>query len=255
MNKIEPLKDNISSVELVQSVGTDKSVVNSARVSFGGDNNAELDSKDIKLIKYLLKHNHMSPFEHNSLTFKIVTPLFVARQWMRHRIGVSYNEISGRYVEVEDRVYTPIDFRQQAKSNRQASIEANSNLDQYKAHSIWEEAYKKSKETYDELLRLGVTREQARGILPQAMFTEFYFTCNLRSLIHFINLRDHEGAQWEIQQYAKAMYQLAQPIFPETFAALEEIENAKEQEKELAAKYAAIVNEINLNFDLGLDLV
>lgn len=220
-----PLNDEIGSVALVQHVGDDKSVVNAARVSFGGDNTLPFDEKDAKLIRYLLKHEHGSPFEHNSLTFKIVAPIFVIRQWMRHRVGVSYNEISGRYVEVLEQFYTPEKFRQQAKSNRQASIEATDSLDQEQAHQVWENAWKQAFQAYQDLLALGVTREQARGVLPLTMYSEFYFTCNLRSLFHFLALRDHPGAQWETQMYARALAQLAEPLFPSSFEAWRSLHN------------------------------
>ncbi|WP_034344067.1 FAD-dependent thymidylate synthase [Deinococcus misasensis] len=220
-----PLNDEIGSVALVQHVGDDKSVVNAARVSFGGDNTLPFDEKDAKLIRYLLKHEHGSPFEHNSLTFKIVAPIFVIRQWMRHRVGVSYNEISGRYVEVLEQFYTPEKFRQQAKSNRQASIEATDSLDQEQAHQVWENAWKQAFQAYQDLLALGVTREQARGVLPLTMYSEFYFTCNLRSLFHFLTLRDHPGAQWETQMYARALAQLAEPLFPSSFEAWRSLHN------------------------------
>lgn len=220
-----PLNDEIGSVALVQHVGDDKSVVNAARVSFGGDNTLPFDEKDAKLIRYLLKHEHGSPFEHNSLTFKIVAPIFVIRQWMRHRVGVSYNEISGRYVEVNEQFYTPEKFRQQAKSNRQASIEATDSLNQEQAHQVWENAWKQAFQAYQDLLALGVTREQARGVLPLTMYSEFYFTCNLRSLFHFLALRDHPGAQWETQMYARALAQLAEPLFPSSFEAWRSLHN------------------------------
>jgi len=218
-----PLQDGIGSVALIQHVGDDKAIVNAARVSFGGDNALPFDERDSKLIRYLLKHQHGSPFEHNSLTFKVVAPIFVVRQWMRHRIGVSYNEISGRYVEIEERIYTPVTFRQQARNNRQASVEADERLDQARAHDAWDAAWRHAYGTYQELLRLGVTREQARGVLPQAAYTEFYFTCNIRSLLHFVGLRDHKGAQYEIQKYAQALAALAEPLFPVTFAAWREL--------------------------------
>ena len=220
---LHPLQDGIGSVALVQHVGDDKAIVNAARVSFGGDNTLPLTDRDEKLIAYLLRHQHGSPFEHNSLTFKVVAPIFVARQWFRHRIGVSYNEISGRYVEVEERIYVPREFRAQAKSNRQASVEAGDTLDQASAHDVWQSVWQQSYAAYQELLTLGVTREQARGVLPQAAYTEFYFTCNVRSLLHFIGLRDHPGAQFEIQKYAQALTELAEPLFPVTFRAWRDV--------------------------------
>lgn len=144
---------------------------------------------------------------------------FVANGMVVHN---SYNEISYRYVEVEERFYTPRAFRAQARSNRQASVEAGDDFDQAQAHDLWTRAWRVAFGTYQELLTLGVTREQARGVLPVASYTEFYFTCNLRALLHFLELRDHPGAQWEIQRYAQALAQLAEPLFPVTFKAWRE---------------------------------
>jgi len=220
-----PLEDGIGSVALVQQVGDDKSIVNAARVSFGGDNTLPFDERDSKLIKYLLKHHHGSPFEHNSLTFKVVAPIFVVRQWQRHRVGVSYNEISARYVEVLERFYTPLEFRQQAKNNRQASVQASESFEQDTARALYESAWKASFEAYHQLLELGVAKEQARSVLPVTQYTEFYFTCNLRSLFHFLGLRDHAGAQWEIQQYARALTQLSESLFPAAFQAWRELQS------------------------------
>ncbi|GAA5513227.1 flavin-dependent thymidylate synthase [Deinococcus carri] len=212
-----PLGDGLGSVSLVQSVGDDKMITNAARVSFGGDSNAPLNERDEKLIRYLLRHQHGSPFEHNLITFKIVCPIFVDRQLVRHRVGVSKNEISGRYVEMQERNFTPPSFRKQAPSNRQASVEDDGTLDQAAAARVWEEAWRQAFGAYQELLALGVTREQARGVLPLSLYTESYYTFNVRSLLHFLELRDHEGAQYETRLYARAMAELAGPLFPVTF--------------------------------------
>lgn len=220
---LDPLEDGISMVKLIMFAGEDKSVVNAARVSFGGDDEEELDERDVKLINYLMKEHHGSPTEHNLMTFKVVCPIFVDRQWVRHRVGVSKNEISGRYVEMQERYYTPKSFRMQAKSNRQASVEADDSLNQEVAVAIWEDAWRQAYKAYQALIELGVTREQARGVLPLTLYTESYYSFNLRSLMHFIALRDHAGAQWEMQQYAKALYELALPLFPETLAAFERL--------------------------------
>ncbi|WP_425146684.1 FAD-dependent thymidylate synthase [Deinococcus sp.] len=224
-----PLDDALGSVALVQHVGDDKMIVNAARVSFGGDSDAPLSARDEKLIAYLLRHQHGSPFEHNLITFKVVCPVFVDRQMVRHRVGVSKNEVSGRYVEVQERLYTPVLFRKQAPSNRQASVPDDGTLDQQAAAAAWENAWRASSAAYQQLLGLGVTREQARGVLPQAMYTESYYTFNVRSLLHFLSLRDHEGAQYETRQYAHAMRALAQPLFPVTFAAWEALEGRPER--------------------------
>ena len=141
-----------------------------------------------------------------------------------HRIGVSKNEISGRYVELEDRNYKPMKFRAQAKSNRQASVEDTEGVvDQCKADYVYREAWKNAWQAYQDLLFLNVTREQARGVLPLSLYTESYYTFNVRSLLHFIELRDHPGAQWEMVQYARAMTELVEPLFPVTFAAWREL--------------------------------
>ena len=214
-----PLSDGIGMVALVQHSGDDKMVVRAARVSFGGDSDAPLTGRDEKLIAYLLKHKHGSPFEHNLITFKVICPIFVDRQLVRHRVGVSKNEVSARYIEVQERDYKPAQFRKQAKSNRQASVEDDGTLDQSLARDIWASASETAFKAYHQLLELGVTREQARGVLPLSLYTESYYTFNVRSLLHFLELRDHEGAQFETRLFARAMAELAEPLFPVTFAA------------------------------------
>ena len=141
---------------------------------------------------------------------------FVANGMVVHN---SKNEISARYTEVQERLYTPASFRRQAKSNRQASVDDDGTLDQAAALAAWRAAWDASYAAYRQLLALGVTREQARGVLPQALYTESYYTFNLRSLLHFLALRDHEGAQYETRLFARAMKQLAEPLFPVSFAA------------------------------------
>jgi len=241
-NATYPLGDEIGFVALIQHVGDDSGIVNSARVSLGKHSDALLkDTKDIftkeqeetleaaqdkdrKLIKYLLEHNHGTPLEHNSLTFLVKCPIFIARQWMRHRIS-SFNEISGRYVEVGEEFYTPTQFRKQSKSNRQASV--NEYVDHGAAvtspFKYYQSAMHHAFTNYQSLLEAGVCREQARAVLPLATYTQFYWTCNLRSFLHFIGLRLHEGAQWEIQQYAHAMLEEVKKIFPETIKIWEEL--------------------------------
>lgn len=172
---------------------------------------------DVRLIRYLLRHRHGSPFEHNLITFRVKVPIFVDRQMVRHRVGVSKNEESARYTVVKDEVYVPLDFRAQAESNRQASVADDGTLDQQGALEAYEDAVVTARAAYDKLIALGVTREQARGVLPQAMYTSSYYTFNLRSLLHFLSLRDHDGAQFETRLVAQAMSVLAEPLFPETF--------------------------------------
>lgn len=206
--KLDPLDDGISSIELVRVSGSDVDVVNAARVSFGKFVK-EITERDKKLIKYLLEHDHTSPFEHNQLSFRIKAPIYVVRQWMRHRMN-SYNEVSYRYVKSPLEFYIPKKWRFQDANNRQASFGAFENAEMY-------EQYKKSIEVaaqaYNNLLESGVCREQARGLLPVCTYTEFIFTCNLHSFMHFLRLRLAKGAQYEIQVYAQGMLELAKPHF------------------------------------------
>jgi len=206
---IDPLGDGISSVALVRASGSDLDVVNAARVSLGKVSN-ELNERDEKLISFLMEHDHTSPFEHNQLSFRIKAPMYVVRQWMRHRMN-SYNEISYRYVKAPLEFYVPKKWRIQDIADKQASVGGFTNEE-------LTEAYLKNIETaiaaYEKLLEAGVAREQARGCLPVSCYTEFIFTCNLHSLMHFMKLRIPKNAQWEIQVYARALLQLAEPHFP-----------------------------------------
>lgn len=195
--------DNIGSVSYLSHMGSDLTVVNSARVSFGVSKDV-LEEKDKKLIDYLISHQHTSTLEHNVITMKFTVPLFVARQHMRHRTW-SYNEISRRYTDVDMQFYEPASFRTQHKSNRQASnednlINPNINycLSKMTASKAVSEHATSSLRLYEELIASGVCREQARSVLPQNMYTEYYGTVNLNNLFKFIKLRDHVGAQWEI---------------------------------------------------------
>ena len=206
---LDPLSDNISSITLVRVSGSDVDVVNAARVSYGKFV-TEVKERDKKLIKFLLKHQHTSPFEHNQLSFRIKAPLFVVRQWMRHRMN-SYNEISYRYVKAPLEFYIPPKWRYQDTKNKQASVGSFDN-DAFKKQ--YQDLIKKSIETYEYLLTNGLCRELARGVLPLCTYTQFIFTCNLHSLMHFMKSRLDAGAQYEIRQYAQALLTLALPHFP-----------------------------------------
>jgi len=231
--KIDLFDDGIGSVEYIKHDGTDVMFVNAARVSFGA-HKEELDDKDIKLIKYLIDHDHTSPFEHCSITFRFVVPLFIRSQHHRHRTW-SYNEISRRYTSVDLQFYEPLEFRTQHKSNRQAS---NSELinpelgnsykglvpsSLYTACSAVRDHHLKSVQLYNQLTEKGVCREQARGVLPQNLYTQYYGTVNLHNLVKFISLRSHSGAQWEIQQVANACLQISEKLFPVSTNAYKDI--------------------------------
>ncbi len=209
VHSIDPLGDGISSLELVRVSGSDVDVVNAARVSYGKFT-TQVTDRDKKLISFLMEHRHTSPFEHNQFSFRIKAPIFVVRQWMRHRMN-SYNEISYRYVKAPLEFYKPPYWRNQDLKNKQASIGAftDSDLD-----ALYQDTIKHAVATYELLLEKGVCREIARGMLPLCTYTQFIFTCNLHSLMHFLKLRLDAGAQYEIQQYAKGLLQLALPHFP-----------------------------------------
>lgn len=202
-------------VRLVETMGGDASIVEAARVSYAGTSKGE--EKDRKLITYLLQHQHMTPFEHAIFKFHVKCPIFVARQWFRHRIA-SYNEISYRYTEVKDEFYIPSQWRAQDVKNKQSSVTAPT-LDHQELTRACREIVAKSKETYEAMIRSGVAREMARMVLPVNIYTEFYFTVNARSLMNFLSLRADKHAQWEIQQYAEAMAEMFAAKMPWTYSA------------------------------------
>ena len=211
--------DSIGSVSYVQHMGDDVTIVNSARVSFGVHHD-EMQEGDEKLINYLIKHKHTSTLEHNVVTLRFKVPLFVRSQHHRHRTW-SFNEISRRYTNIDLSFYEPELYRTQHKSNRQASNPetlinpiVNFALSSMSAKQAVKEHSAQSLELYDELIAGGVCKEQARGVLPQNMYTEYYGTTNLNNLLKFIELRNHVGAQWEIQQVAKACESIAQQLWP-----------------------------------------
>jgi len=215
--------DGIGKVDYVNHMGSDLTVVNSARVSFGVQKD-EIDEKDKRLINYLIKHKHTSTLEHNLITYRFCVPLFVRSQHHRHRTW-SYNEISRRYTDVNIQFYSPEVFRTQHKSNRQASnINETKNPVMYhfedggtlRAASLIKRHHEHSLKLFDDLISSGVCREQARGVLPQNMYTEYYGTVNLSNLLKFVDLRTHDGAQWEIQKAAEACLEIATDLFPET---------------------------------------
>jgi thymidylate synthase (FAD) len=227
---IEIYGDGIGRVDLVEWMGNDLTIVNSARVSFG-KHKETLEDEDRRLINYLVRHRHTSTFEHNVVTFRFAVPLFVRSQHHRHRTW-SYNEISRRYTDLNIQFYEPHAFRTQHKSNRQASnadelidppVEAIFQVQPngYQAYAGEKNAsqalkahHKQSLALYEALMQAGVCREQARGVLPQNLYTEYYGTTNANNLLKFIDLRTHEGAQWEIQKVAEACLEIAEGLWP-----------------------------------------
>jgi len=203
--------DGRGHVTLVHHSGDDLTAVNAARVSFGA-HRTELDDKDLKLLSYLAKERHTSPFEHCSVTFRVKVPLFVARQWMRHRTQ-SYNEISRRYTSASIEFFVPSALRRQHKSNRQAS---EGIIDDPNLLALYDAQITRALATYEHLISEGVCREQARAVLPQSMYTEYYASANLLNWLKFVELRDHEGAQQEIIEAARAIRSILEALYPHT---------------------------------------
>ena len=194
-------------IELLNFFGDDLMVVNAARVSYGKEKFTFEDS-DAKLINYLVKHQHTSPFRHPQLQYRITCPIYVERQLFKHQVGLSANSISGRYVDFSDS-YTTIDvWRKQSESSKQGSGEALNTDLQDKCYAIQEYAMVATKECYDRLIDLGVSKEQARTILPLNLNTTFIWTGSLMAYIHLFKLRLKPDAQQETRMVAQEMLSL-----------------------------------------------
>jgi thymidylate synthase (FAD) len=187
-------------LRLADFMGGDGSVVEAARVSMGqASKGAE---RDRALIAYLLEHGHHSPFEHSVFKFHVKCPIFVMRQWIRHRMA-SYNEISARYAEAQDEFYLPEEWRAQDRTNRQGSLPERG-LDHEALTRALEAQVRSAYGVYRELLCAGAAREMARMVLPVNLYTQFYWTVNCRSLMNFVGLRADAHAQAETRRYAEA---------------------------------------------------
>ncbi len=206
-------------ITLVSFMGSDLDAVNAARVSFGGVSKGP--EKDKFLLDYLIENMHHSPIEHCVFKFHVKCPIFVARQWMRHRI-CSYNEISARYTEVKDEFYIPKRFRGQDHANKQGSISADS-FDNDALSKVYEDSINASYAAYKKLLEAGVAREMARGVLPVCQYTQFYWTVNARALLNFITLRADKHAQEEIRVYAEAISKIFKEKMPWTWDAYQRL--------------------------------
>ena len=201
--------------ELVDHMGNDVSPVSAARVSYDSSSEGDkLSEKDAKLLRYLYHHQHMSPFEQVQLQFKIKAPLFVIKQMIRHRTA-KVNEVSFRYVKPEFQFYIPCSWRAQAESNKQGSTEGRfsteESMDLKKRMAGHCSA---SMRLYSEMIEKGICREQARMVIPQNLYSSILWSMDMRNLIHFLKLREAEGAQWEIRQYAEAMKRIVRNFFP-----------------------------------------
>ncbi len=206
------------SVELLDVFGDDLTVVNAARVSFAKESE-EMTPKDEKLIQYLASHNHITPFFHPQLRFRIKMPIYVAREWFRHGIGFARNEVSRRYVDTEPECYNPTDIRERDQNVKQGSKLTNIEQNDDISRTI-ESLQNDMISVYTKLLKLNVAPELARGILPQSMYTEFIETGSLSAYARLCKLRLDPHAQYEIRQYAQAVSDLIQTKFPVSWASL-----------------------------------
>lgn len=210
-------------VRLVESMGSDLSIVRNARVSYDAEWRAgDDDGKDAKLLNYLLKNKHTSPFESCVFTFDVKAPIFVFRQWHRHRTW-SFNEISARYAELPEEFYVPelTQITRQSASNKQMRTD-----DQHPMAETFAEVIRGNNEaafsSYRAMIAEGCPRELARSILPVGTYSHMFATVDLHNLFHFLKLRLHSHAQYEIRVYAEAMLELIEPIVPISTAAFRE---------------------------------
>ena len=204
-------------VRLVDSMGSDLSIVRAARVSFDADwRTGDDEGKDEKLIRYLWKHRHSTPFEAVTVTFEVQAPIFVFRQWHRHRTQ-SYNEVSARYTSLDMGFYIPDPavIGVQSKNNKQArDMDAPGPKNKIEMVARYTRACEDAFAMYEKLSDAGWPRELARAILPVSTYSRMFTTMNLRNLFHFLGLRLHEHAQYEIRVYAEAMLKIARDIAP-----------------------------------------
>jgi thymidylate synthase (FAD) len=206
-------------VRLDEAMADDLSVVNGARVSFAR-HKTEMDDSDAGLIRFLMRERHGTPFEHNAFRFHVRAPIFVAREWFRHRVG-SFNEFSMRYARATDDFYVPApeDVRTQVGKPGAYSFEPVTDdvaeTTRKELTGIYETAYA----AYEKLVELGVARELARAVLPVGAYTEFYWTVNARALMNFLSLRNAEAAQREIRRYAEACERFFAERMPVTYDA------------------------------------
>lgn len=199
-------------VELIDVMGSDLTVVNAARVSFD-KHHTELEDNDEKLIAYLAKHGHWTPFGHPQIQFRISAPIYVARQLVKHQVGLVWNEVSRRYVDSKPMFFITKAWRSKAENKKQGSGDEIIEL----APEEWDyidKAYRWANDSYSMLLKKGVAPEQARMVLPQSMYTEWYWTGSLFAFSRVCKLRLHDDAQLETRELAQQINDLIKPKFP-----------------------------------------
>ena len=210
-------------VQLVDVMGNDLTVVNAARVSFSNHKD-EFEEKDEKLIKYLADHNHWTPFAHPQITLRIKAPISIRTQFFKHKQGFVENEVSRRYVDSPPEFYFP-QFRKRPTGGmkqgsdgllecRDGGGETSGGFATYPLYEAYKATIKSALRTYEDLIASNVAPEQARFVLPQAMYTEWYWTGSLAAYARFYRQRTDDHAQWEVQEYAKAVGQIVKNFFP-----------------------------------------
>lgn len=207
-------------VRLVDFMGSDQAVLDAARVSHKSISKGE--EADRKLILYLLKNNHGTPFEHAVFKFHCKMPIFVARQWIRHRMS-SYNEVSARYTEMKEEFYFPEKWRAQATDGNKQGSKTSDDINHKMATKALEELCRNAMNVYNWYLQEGIAREMARFALPINLYTEWYWTANARALMHFFGLRSDGHAQWETRQYSHVMLEVFAEKMPWTYDAFRQI--------------------------------
>lgn len=221
----DPIFTHAIDCELVGAFASDLAVANAARISLDTEH-SEMDESDEKLIPFLLKNRHGSPFEHCYFKFRVEAPIFVFREHHRHRVGHSYNEMSGRYTELEPKFYVPGIYRKQiGKPGAYSFVDLapHENIGFYHfCDATIQETYEKCWFAYQQLLREGLAKEQARIVLPVGIYTKMIWSCNPRSLMHFLGLRAEKSAQKEIQIVAAAAEAALAEHMPVTYAAFNE---------------------------------
>jgi thymidylate synthase (FAD) len=200
-------------VKLIDHMGSDLSIVNAARVSFAKVHEEFDEKSDTGLINYLAKHNHWSPFGHASMQFHIKAPVFVARQLVKHQIGLTWNEVSRRYVDTEVEFYEPTEWRLAAENKKQGSSEETVEYNISPAHKF-------AKQCYENMLNMGIAPEMARMVLPQSMYTEWYWSGTLYAFARVCNLRCKPDAQKETQNVGWGIDKCARKLFPASWNAL-----------------------------------
>lgn len=208
-------------VEYINHMGSDKTVVDSARVSFSKTADQFEPEQNERLIKYLAKHGHFTPFTHCMISLRERVPIFIARQRFKHQIGFSYNEISRRYIDGPPEFYTPDVWRKRAENKKQGSSDEAIDLDySLEITEQYREALIACENAYDAMLDIGIAPEQARMVLPQSMYTEYVVTGSLAAFARAYGLRSEESAQKEIQDLAVKWNEIIRPLYPLAWSAL-----------------------------------